>query len=68
MPPLRNISFAANVTERMLVYALGRSVKYYDRCAINDIVSKLKKDDYRFSTLMVEVVKSYPFRFKRNKR
>ncbi len=59
--------FAANVTERMMTYALGRSVKFYDRCAVKDIVEKLEKDKYAYTTLVKEIVQSYPFQYKRKK-
>jgi Protein of unknown function (DUF1585)/Protein of unknown function (DUF1588) len=53
--------FAHCLTEKMLTYALGRGVEYYDRCAIDQIVGVLASHDYRFSTLIKEVVKSEPF-------
>jgi hypothetical protein len=44
-----------------LTYALGRGVEYYDQCAIDKIVAELDKNDYRFSTLILETVSSDPF-------
>ena len=38
----------------MLTYALGRGLEYYDKCAVDKIVAALEKNDYRFSTLIVE--------------
>ncbi len=49
------------LAEKMLTYALGRGVEYYDKCALDDILKALAKDNYRFSTLVVEIVKSEPF-------
>ena len=48
----------------MLTYALGRGLEYYDRCAVDEILEALDKDDYRFSTLIVGVVKSEPFQMR----
>ena len=56
--------FVRCVSEKMLVYGLGRGLEYYDRCAIDSIQSKLIKDDYRFSTLIYEIVSSDPFQRK----
>ena len=53
--------FSRNLSEKMLVYALGRGVEYYDKCAVDKITAALDKSDYRFSTLIVEIVKSEPF-------
>jgi hypothetical protein len=55
------------LSEKLLVYALGRGLEYYDRRTIDRIVSSLEKDNYRFSTLVVEIVKSDPFRLRRGK-
>ena len=52
----------------MLTYALGRGLEYYDRCAVDRIVGALAENDYRFSTLVLEVVKSEPFQMRRGKR
>jgi hypothetical protein len=53
--------FARCLAEKMLTYALGRGLEYYDRCAVDKIVGALAHRNYRFSTLLVEVVKSEPF-------
>ena len=52
------------VSEKMLVYALGRGLEYYDLCAIDKIQAKLEKNDYKFSTLIFEIVSSDPFQRK----
>jgi hypothetical protein len=59
--------FARCLTEKMLTYALGRGVEYYDRPAIDGITADLAKNEYRFSALVREIVKSYPFRMRRGK-
>lgn len=62
----RKDEFARNLTERMLAYALGRGVEYYDMPTIKRITDKLKNDDYRGATLVMEIAKSYPFQNRRN--
>jgi len=67
---IRNISgknseqFVRCLAEKMLVYGLGRGLEYYDRCAIDKIQSILSQDDYKFSTLIYEIVSSDPFQRK----
>jgi mono/diheme cytochrome c family protein len=57
--------FRKNLAEKMLTYALGRGLEYYDRCATDDIVAALKKGDDRFAALMIAVVQSDPFQKRR---
>lgn len=57
--------FARCLTEKMLTYALGRGLEYYDKCATEKITSALARKDYRFSVLISEIVKSAPFRMRR---
>ncbi|HEY7426943.1 MAG TPA: DUF1592 domain-containing protein [Gemmataceae bacterium] len=56
--------FGRCLAEKMLTYALGRGLEYYDRCAVDKILDALGKNDYRFSTILVEVVKSEPFQMR----
>ena len=53
--------FARCLTEKMLTFAIGRGLEYYDKCAVDKIVAKLKSDNYRFSTLVSQIVLSDPF-------
>ncbi len=64
--PKRN-EFVRCLTEHLFTYALGRPVQHYDIATIHGIVKKAEADDYRFSTLITEVVKSYPFRHLKTK-
>ena len=57
----RSTEFARVFSERMLTYALGRGLEYYDRCAVDDILKRLQQNDYRFSELILAVVESEPF-------
>ncbi len=59
--------FARCLAEKMLTYALGRGVEFYDGPALDRIVAALARHDYKFSTLVTEIVKSEPFRLRRGK-
>ena len=55
----------ATLTENLLTFALGRGVEYYDAPAVRKIVSDAEKDGYRFSSLILGIVKSVPFQMRR---
>lgn len=57
----RDREFAEAVTTRMLTFALGRGLEYYDQCAIDKIVEQLESDNYRFHSLVKQIVFSDPF-------
>ena len=57
----REKDFARSLAEKMLTYALGRGVEYYDMCALDKIVEGTAKNGFRFSQLVLEVIKSEPF-------
>jgi hypothetical protein len=61
----RKSLFARNLTEKLLTYALGRSVEPHDKEAVDTIVRALARKGYRFSALVTEITKSYPFRMRR---
>ena len=54
-------AFAEGLTEKLLIYALGRGVENSDRPAIKQILARLAADDYKFSSLVSGVVMSAPF-------
>jgi hypothetical protein len=56
--------FAQCLTEKMLTYALGRGLEYYDKCAVDKILAKLSSENFRFSALLAEIVLSDPFQKK----
>ena len=58
--------FAGAMTEKTLIYALGRGLEPYDRITVKKIQKSLAEDDYRFQTLVHEVVNSLPFRQRRS--
>jgi hypothetical protein len=57
--------FVRCLTEKMLTYALGRGTEYYDRVPIQKITADLAKNQYKFSTLVLDVVNSLPFLMRR---
>ena len=56
--------FVTTVTEKLLTYAIGRGIEYYDAPAIRTITRAASVDDYRLTTLILEIVKSVPFRMR----
>jgi hypothetical protein len=52
------------VTEKLLTYALGRGVEYYDAPAIRKIVHEAQPADYRWSSLIIGIVNSLPFQMR----
>ncbi len=58
--------FVTTVTEKLLIYALGRGVEHYDAVAIRAIVRNAAKNDYRLSSLILGVVDSVPFQMRRS--
>ena len=57
--------FARCLSEKLLIYALGRGLEAYDKCSVDTIVNQTKKNDYHFSALVTAVVQSDPFRKRR---
>ena len=53
--------FPATLTEKLLAYALGRRLEYYDRPSVRQIVRASAAHDYRWSSLILEIVKSPTF-------
>jgi hypothetical protein len=58
----RSDAFVTNATEKLMTYALGRGLQYYDMPAIRAIVRQAADADYRFSALIQGVVASDQFR------
>jgi len=52
------------VTEKLMTYALGRGVAYYDMPVVRAIVRDAKRDNYRFSALVMGIANSAPFRMR----
>lgn len=58
----RKGDFVRCLTEKLMTYALGRGLEYYDRPVVEHIVKAVKAGHYKFSVLVTEIVKSEPFR------
>ena len=56
--------FVATVTEKLLTYALGRNVESYDMPAVRAIVRDAERNDYRFSSIVLGIVRSTPFQMR----
>jgi len=61
----RKGDFERNMAERLLAYALGREIQGDDECALRKIQSDLDREGHRFSTLILGVVRSVPFQYRR---
>ncbi len=57
-------AFPRTVTEKLLAYALGRRVEFYDKPAIRKIVREAAADGYSWSSLVGGIVRSVPFRMR----
>jgi len=58
-------AFTKNLTEKLLTYALGRGLEAYDAEAVDAITQQVAAADHRFSSLVLGVVESQPFRMRR---
>ena len=60
----KKTQFATAVTEKLLTYALGRGLEYYDAPAVRGIDRSAAADGYRWSSLILATVKSAPFQMR----
>jgi len=60
------LDFYRCLTEKMLTYALGRGMEYYDTETVDQIVDNLQKNDGHFSALLSGIIDSAPFQKRRN--
>ncbi|MBV9508001.1 MAG: DUF1592 domain-containing protein [Acidobacteriia bacterium] len=58
-------NFVSTVTEKLLIYALGRGLEPYDMPAVRAIARQAAPGDYRFSSLIMGVVRSLPFQMRK---
>jgi hypothetical protein len=56
--------FVSTLTEKLMIYALGRGLTYNDMPAVRAIVRDAERQNYRFSSLILGVVRSTPFRMR----
>jgi hypothetical protein len=70
MPGLRTLllqqrdQFVTNVTEKLLAYALGRGIEYYDLPSVRRIARGAAPQDYRWSSIILGIVNSGPFQMR----
>ncbi len=57
--------FVGTMTEKMMVYALGRALESYDMPVVRDITRQAGRQDYKFSAVVLGIVKSTPFTMKK---
>jgi hypothetical protein len=58
-------AFTRGLTEKLLTYALGRGSERYDRPVVKKIAARVAANEYRFSSLALEIVNSLPFQYRR---
>lgn len=61
----RSRDVARCMAEKMLIFAIGRGLEFYDRPTVNKIVESTEANGYRFSSLVKAIVASEPFRMRR---
>lgn len=57
--------FVATVVKKLLTYGLGRGLEFYDQCTVKDVEAAVRKDNYKFSSLVMAIVKSDAFQKRR---
>jgi hypothetical protein len=61
----RKDEFVEGLADKLLTYALGRGLEYYDQPVVRDIRRQAEANDYRFSSLVLAIVNSIPFEMRR---
>jgi hypothetical protein len=56
--------FVSTLTEKLLTYALGRGLEYYDAPTVRAIAKDARLNDYKFSSLVLGIVASSPFQMR----
>jgi mono/diheme cytochrome c family protein len=57
--------FVTTMTDKLMMYALGRGTQHFDAPAVRTVVRDAAKSDYRFSSIVLGIVKSVPFQMRR---
>ena len=60
--------FLTCITEKLLIFALGRGLTFADQCAVDKIIERASKQDYRISELIIAVAESEPFKHRSLKK
>jgi hypothetical protein len=61
----RSDVFVRTLTEKLMIYALGRGLQHYDMPVVRDIARKAEHQDFRFSAIIMGIVSSPPFQMRR---
>ncbi len=64
----KKAEFIEGFAEKLLTFGLGRGVEHFDGPAVKQIVDAMAKKNYKFSALVAEIVKSYPFQYRQKDR
>ena len=62
----RSDLFVGTLTQKLMTYALGRGVEYYDMPTVRQIVRDAADEDYRWSSIVLGIVRSTPFQMRRS--
>jgi hypothetical protein len=62
----RSDLFVGTLTQKMMTYALGRGLEYYDMPTVRQIVRDAASDDYRWSSIVLGIIRSAPFQMRRS--
>jgi hypothetical protein len=57
--------FVHTIVNKLMTYALGRKLEYYDQPVIRDIIAKTESEKYTWSSLILGVIESTPFQYRR---
>jgi hypothetical protein len=60
----RSDVFVRTLTEKLMIYGLGRGLQYYDMPVVRDVARKAGQQDYRFSAIIMGIVSSPPFQMR----
>ncbi|MGZ8940848.1 MAG: DUF1585 domain-containing protein, partial [Limisphaerales bacterium] len=58
--------FVGTLAEKLLTFALGRGIETYDAPAVRKIVRESEGDDFRFSSVIINIVQSTPFQMRKS--
>ena len=61
-------AFTEGLTDKLLTYALGRGLERYDKPTVKKIAAQVAANNYRFSSLVLEITRSLPFQMRRGDR
>lgn len=58
--------FVRTFIERLMIYALGRNLEYYDMPAVRKVLRESAKQEFRWSSIVTQIVNSHPFQYRRS--